>query len=105
MNEGSNWEGIMSAAQYKLSNLVVMVDNNKCMIDGRVEDVMNIEPIDKKFEAFNFNCVRVDGHNFKEMNDAIEAAIENAKTGDKPYAIILDTFKGEGVDYMRDNYL
>lgn len=105
MNEGSNWEGIMSAAQYKLSNLVVFVDNNKCMIDGRVEDVMNIEPIDKKFEAFNFNVLRVDGHSFPEMNDAIEAAIENAKSGDKPFAIILDTYKGEGVDYMRDNYL
>ena len=105
MNEGSNWEGIMSAAQYKLSNLVVFVDNNKCMIDGRVEDVMNIEPIDKKFEAFNFNCVRVDGHSFPQMNTAIEAAIKNAKSGEKPTAIILDTFKGEGVDYMRDNYL
>ncbi len=105
MNEGSNWEGIMSAAQFKLSNLVVMVDNNKCMIDGRVADEMNIEPIDKKFKAFNFNVYRVDGHDFSQLNIAIEAAIENAKKGDKPTAIILDTFKGEGVDFMKDNYL
>lgn len=95
----------MCAAHYKLSNLVIFVDNNKCMIDGRVEDVMNIEPIDKKFEAFNCNVYRVDGHNFKEMNKAIEAAVENAKSGDKPTAIILDTFKGAGVDFMQDNYL
>lgn len=106
MNEGSNWEAIMSAAQFKLSNLVVMVDNNKCMIDGRVADEMNIEPIDKKFKAFNFNVYRVDGHDFSQLNIAIEAAIDNAKKGgDKPTAIVLDTFKGEGVDFMKDNYL
>ena len=53
LNEGSNWEAAMSAAQYKLSNYVVLVDNNKCMIDGRVADEMNIEPVDKKFEVLN----------------------------------------------------
>jgi transketolase len=96
----------MSAAQFKLSNIVVMVDNNKCMIDGRVKDEMNIEPVDKKFEAFGFNVCRVDGHNMKELNDAIEAAIKNHQDGgDKPTAIILDTFKGAGVDFMQDNYL
>lgn len=105
MNEGSNWEAIMSAAQFKLSNLVVMVDNNKCMIDGRVKDEMNIEPIDKKFRAFNFNTYKIPGHNFKELSKAIEAAIDNSKNSDKPTAIILETFKGEGVDFMRDNYL
>jgi len=105
MNEGSNWEGIMSAAQFKLSNLVVMVDKNKCMIDGRVADEMNIEPLDAKFRAFNFNTYRIDGHNFSELNAAIEAAIANSKNGDKPTAIVLDTFKGEGIDFMKDNYL
>lgn len=95
----------MSAAQFKLSNLVVLVDNNKCMIDGRVKDEMNIEPIDKKFRAFNFNTYKIPGHNFKELSKAIEAAIENSKNSDKPTAIILETFKGEGVDFMRDNYL
>lgn len=106
MNEGSNWEAIMSAAQFKLSNLVIMVDNNKCMIDGRVADEMNIEPIDKKLKAFNCNTYRVDGHNFSQLNIAIEAAIDYRKNGgDKPTAIVLDTFKGEGVDFMRDDYL
>ena len=96
----------MSAAQFKLSNRVIMVDNNKCMIDGRVSDEMNIEPIDKKLKAFNCNTYRVDGHNFSQLNIALEAAIEYRKNGgDKPTAIVLDTFKGEGVDFMRDDYL
>ncbi len=106
LNEGSNWEAAMSAAQFKLSNIVVLVDNNKCMIDGRVKDEMNIEPVDKKFEAFGFNVCRVDGHNFKELNDAIEAAIKNHQDGgEKPTCIVMDTFKGAGVDFMEDNYL
>ena len=106
LNEGSNWEAAMSAAQFKLSNVVVLADVNKCMIDGRVDDEMKVEPVDKKFEAFGFNVVRVDGHNFKELNDAIESAIKNHQNGgDKPTAIVMDTFKGEGVDFMKDNYL
>lgn len=106
LNEGSNWEAAMSAAQFKLSNVVVLADVNKCMIDGRVDDEMKVEPVDKKFEAFGFNVRRVDGHNFKQLNDAIEWAIDNHKNGgDKPTAIVMDTFKGEGVDFMKDNYL
>ena len=106
LNEGSNWEAAMSAAQFKLSNVVVLADVNKCMIDGRVDDEMKVEPVDKKFEAFGFNVIRVDGHNFKELNDAIESAIKNHQNGgDKPTAIVMDTFKGEGVDFMKDNYL
>lgn len=106
LNEGSNWEAAMSAAQFQLSNVVVLADMNKCMIDGRVDDEMKVEPVDKKFEAFGFNVIRVDGHNIKELNDAIEASIKNHQDGgDKPTAIIMDTFKGEGVDFMKDNYL
>lgn len=106
LNEGSNWEAAMSAAQFKLSNVVVLADMNKCMIDGRVDDEMKVEPVDKKFEAFGFNVIRVDGHNIKELNDAIEASIKNHQDGgDKPTAIIMDTFKGEGVGFMKDNYL
>ncbi len=106
LNEGSNWEAAMSAAQFKLSNVVVLADANKCMIDGRVDDEMKVEPLDKKFEAFGFNVYRVDGQNMKELNDAIEAAIKNHQDGgDKPTAIVMDTFKGAGVDFMEDNYL
>ena len=96
----------MFAGARHLDNLVVIVDNNGLQIDGKVEDVCSPYPIDKKFEAFGFNVIRVDGHNFKELNDAIESAIKNHQNGgDKPTAIVMDTFKGEGVDFMKDNYL
>ncbi len=106
LNEGSNWEAAMSAAQFKLSNVVVLCDINKCMIDGRVDDEMKVEPVDKKFEAFGFNVICVNGHNMKELNDAIEAAVKNHQDGgDKPTAIVMDTIKGAGIDFMEDNYL
>lgn len=105
LNEGSNWEAAQTAAQFKLSNVVVLVDNNKCMIDGRVDDEMKVEPLDKKFESFGFEVERVDGQNMKELNNALENAINNHKNGGtKPYAIILDTFKGAGIDFMEDDY-
>lgn len=105
LNEGSNWEAAMSAAQFKLSNVVVLADCNACMIDGRTKDVMNIEPVDKKFEAFGFRVHRVDGQNMKELNDAIEDAIQNHKNGgDKPTAIVMDTKKGAGVKTIEDDY-
>lgn len=105
LNEGSNWEAAMTAAQFKLSNVVVLVDNNKCMIDGRVDDEMKVEPLDKKFDAFGFKVKRIDGQNMKELNDAIEDAINNHKNGGtQPYAIIMDTIKGAGIDFMEDDY-
>lgn len=105
LNEGSNWEAAQTAAQFRLSNVVVLVDNNKCMIDGRVDDEMKVEPLDKKFESFGFEVERVDGQNMKELNNALENAINNHKNGGtKPYAIILDTFKGAGIDFMEDDY-
>lgn len=105
LNEGSNWEAAMSAAQFKLSNIVVLVDSNKQMIDGNVADEMNVEPLTDKFASFGFNVTRVDGQNMKELNDAIEAAIENHKNGgDKPTAIIMDTLKGAGIDFIEGDY-
>ena len=106
IQEGQVWEAAMLAGHRKLDNLVVIVDNNNLQIDGTVEEVNSPYPIDKKFEAFGFNVIRVDGHNFKELNDAIESAVKNHQNGgDKPTAIVMDTFKGEGVDFMKDNYL
>lgn len=105
LNEGSNWEAAQTAAQFKLSNVVVLIDNNKCMIDGRVDDEMKVEPLDKKFEAFGFEVERIDGQNMKELNNAIENAINNHKNGGtKPYAIVMDTYKGAGIDFMEDDY-
>ena len=100
IQEGQVWEAAMFAGANKLDNLVVIVDNNGLQIDGRVEDVCSVYPIDKKFEAFNFQTINVDGHNF----DEIRAAMEKAKaTKGMPTAIVMKTVKGKGVSFMEDN--
>ena len=97
--EGQVWEAAMFASHYKLDNLCVIVDWNGLQIDGTVEDVMNPTPLDKKFEAFGFNVISIDGHNFEQ----IEAAFENAKaTKGRPTAIIAKTVKGKGVSFMEN---
>jgi len=101
-NEGSIWEAAMAATQFKATNLITIVDRNQCMIDGRTEDVMGLEPFADKWRAFGFKVVEVDGHNIDEIITALNEAKAN-KT-DKPVVIILNTFKGEGVGFMRDNY-
>ncbi len=100
IQEGQVWEAAMFAGARKLDNLVVIVDNNGLQIDGKVEDVCSVYPIDKKFEAFNFQVINIDGHNF----DEIRAAMEKAKaTKGMPTAIIMKTVKGKGVSFMEDN--
>ncbi len=101
-DEGSNWEAAMSAAHYKTTNMISFVDRNKCMIDGRTEDVMRLEPLADKWASFGFEVKIIDGNNIKEICDAIDEALAN--TTDKPYMIILDTIKGCGIDFMEDNY-
>ena len=103
LDEGSNWEAAMAAAHFKADNLISFVDRNKCMIDGRTEDVMALEPLADKWAAFGFIVKVVDGHNFNELAEAIDFALEN-KSG-KPVMIIADTIKGEGIDFMEDNYM
>lgn len=101
-DEGSNWEAAMAAVHYKATNLISFVDRNKCMIDGRTEDVMNLEPFCDKWRAFGFLVKEIDGHNFQELCDAIDFAYEN-KT-DKPVMIVANTIKGEGIDFIEDDY-
>ncbi len=101
-DEGSNWEAAMSAAHYKTTNMISFVDRNKCMIDGRTEDVMRLEPLADKWASFGFEVRVIDGNNIKEICDAIDEALAN--TTDKPYMIVLDTIKGCGIDFMEDNY-
>ncbi len=97
LEEGLCWEGFMSAAHYKLDNLTYIVDRNDAQIDGRTVDVMNIDPLDKKFEAFNFNVITANGHSYEE----IFAALNKAKTlKGKPTVIIANTIMGKGVSYM-----
>ncbi len=102
-DEGSNWEAAMSAVHYKTTNMISFVDRNKCMIDGRTEDVMNLEPFCAKWEAFGFIVKEIDGNNIKELCEAIDFAYEN-KT-DKPVMIVANTLKGCGIDFIEDDYL
>ena len=99
IQEGQVWEASMSAGHRKLDNLVVIVDNNNLQIDGKITDVNSPYPIDKKFEAFNFHVINIDGNDF----DQIEAAFKEArKTKGMPTAIIAKTIKGKGVSFMED---
>lgn len=99
IQEGQVWEAAMFAGANKLDNLVVIVDNNGLQIDGKVEDVCSVYPIDKKFEAFNFNVINIDAHNF----DEIRAAMKNAReTKGMPTAIIMKSIKGKGVSFMEN---
>ena len=99
IQEGQVWEAAMLAAHRKLDNLVVIVDNNNLQIDGQISDVNSPYPIDKKFEAFNFHVINVDGHNFDELDAAFKEA---RATKGQPTAIIAKTVKGKGVSFMED---
>lgn len=98
IQEGQVWEAAMFAGARKLDNLVVIVDNNGLQIDGKIEDVCNPYPIDKKFEAFNFHVINVaDGNDF----DQLKAAFDEAQaTKGMPTAIVMKTLKGKGVSFM-----
>ena len=100
LEEGQVWEQAMFAAHYKLDNFTIFVDFNGLQIDGDIREVMNPTPIDKKFEAFGWNVIVVDGHDFTELYDAIEAA-KNCKG--KPTAVIMKTIKGKNVSFMENN--
>lgn len=100
IQEGQVWEASMFAGHRKLDNLVVIVDNNGLQIDGKIDDVCSPYPIDKKFEAFNFHVINIDGNDF----DQIDAAFKEARaTKGMPTAIICKTVKGKGVSFMENN--
>ena len=97
LGEGQIWEAAMAAAKWKLDNLCAFVDVNGLQIDGRTADVMPTEPLDKKFEAFNWHVVSIDGHSM----EAILAALKEAReTKGRPTVIIAKTVKGKGVSFM-----
>jgi len=97
IQEGQVWEAAMSASHYKLDNLCAILDHNRFQIDGRVEDVMNIEPLEDKWKAFGWNTISIDGHDIKQVIDAYNKA-ETIKG--KPSIIIAKTVKGKGVSFM-----
>ncbi len=99
LEEGQVWEASMFAAHYKLDNLCAFIDFNGLQIDGKITDVMNPTPIDKKFEAFGWNVISIDGNNLEEIEAAVLAA--KACKG-KPTAVVCHTTKGKGVSFMEN---
>ena len=99
IQEGQVWEASMLAAHRKLDNLVVIVDNNNLQIDGAIDEVCSPYPFDKKFEAFNFHVIKINGHDFDEIRSALKEARE---TKGMPTAIIMNTVKGKGVSFMEN---
>lgn len=98
-DEGNHWEAVMFAGKYSLSNLTAIVDRNNIQIDGHTEDVMPLEPLKAKYEAFNWHVLDIDGHNIREIIDALshaKAVYEN------PTVIIAHTIPGKGVDFMEN---
>lgn len=99
IQEGQVWEACMFAAHYRLDNLCIFVDNNGLQIDGPVEQVMSPYPIDEKLRAFGFHVETIDGHDFAQIEQAIETA---KQTKGRPTAVILKTVKGKGVSFMEN---
>lgn len=97
--EGQIWEAAMAAAKWKLDNLCVFVDVNGLQIDGKTADVMPTEPLDKKFEAFNWNVLKADGHDMDAILDALKKARELKGA---PTVVIVSTVKGKGVSFMEN---
>jgi transketolase len=95
--EGQIWEAAMSAGNFKLDTLTVFLDYNRGQIDGPVQDVMDIEPIEQKWRAFKWNVLRIDGHDFEQILGAIDQA---RATHGRPTIIVSDTVKGKGVSFM-----
>ncbi len=99
IQEGQIWEAAMSAAHYKLDNLIAFLDYNGLQIDGDIEEVMAVNPLDKKWEAFKWHVQVIDGHDFHAIFAAIEAA--KAEKG-RPSIIIAKTIKGKGISFMEN---
>ena len=99
IQEGIVWEAAMSASHYELDNLIVFLDYNGLQIDGNIETVMNVNPVEGKFKAFGWNVITIDGHDY----DQIFAALDIAKaTVGKPTMIIAKTIKGKGISFMEN---
>lgn len=103
LDEGSNWEAAMLAAQQKLGNLIAIVDRNGLCLDGSTEDILALEPLGDKWTAFGWNVIHVDGHDIEAVIDVLDNL--PARDSDRPTVIIAHTVKGKGVSYMENNAL
>ncbi len=99
--EGQIWEAAMEAGHYKLDNLVGIVDYNRLQIDGRVSEVMNIDPIEEKYRSFGWDVVRINGHDMDQVVQALQQGKQRIGAG-KPLVIIAETIKGKGVSFCED---
>ncbi|OGG42053.1 transketolase [Candidatus Jorgensenbacteria bacterium RIFCSPLOWO2_01_FULL_45_25b] len=99
--EGNHWEAVLFARKHRLSNLTVFVDRNNIQIDGNTEDVMPLDSLRAKYEAFNWNTLEIDGHNIREI---VDATLEAEATWDRPTVIIAHTIPGKGVSFMEKDY-
>jgi transketolase len=99
-DEGQTWEAAMAAAHYKVDNLTAIVDNNGIQLSGFNRDIMNIEPLHKKWDAFGWHVIEVDGHDFSQLLDAYQKA---SQVKSRPAVIIAHTIKGKGVSFMENN--
>ncbi|MFB3850921.1 MAG: transketolase [Acidobacteriota bacterium] len=100
LQEGQVWEALLSSGHRKLNNLCIILDRNKLQIDGCVEEIKSEEPIAEKLRAFNYNVLRIDGHNYSQI---LQAFALFKQTKDKPTFIIAETVKGKGVSFMENN--
>lgn len=99
VQEGQIWEAAMTAAHYKLDNLCVFLDSNNLQIDGNVDEIMNVNPLPEKWEAFGWNVIKINGHNYEEILSALDKAREFKG---KPTMIVATTVKGKGVSFMEN---
>jgi transketolase len=100
IEEGLVWEAAMSAGHYKVDNLVAIVDSNRQQSDGWISEIMTIEPIEDKWRAFGWEATRIDGHDFRQIDEAFEWSM--GRNG-RPHVIVANTVKGKGVAEMEDN--
>lgn len=101
MQEGQVWEAAMAIPHFQLDNFCLFIDNNELQIDGPVAEIMNVHPIADKFKAFNWNVMEIDGHNFEDIEKAVEFFKQN-KGSSKPTAIVSHTVKGKCVSFMEN---
>ncbi len=100
-DEGNHWEAVMFAGKHKLNNLIAITDRNYIQIDGNTEDIMPLDPLDKKYEAFNWNVKVIDGNDMKKILKTLQASRKNKN---KPLMIIANTIPGKGVDFMEGKF-
>lgn len=98
LQEGNVWEAVMNANHRKLDNLIAIVDKNNLQIDGNIDDIKSMSPLEAKFKAFGWDCIVIDGHDA----EAIFESVEKAKANSKPTVIIANTVKGKGVSFMEN---